>query len=111
MPDQIKDELKAIIKVFSDSGLVSKVFLFGSLARGEETPDSDIDLCALTIKTDRRPLDIAIELRKKLYGVQKRPLDLLAFEQARFEKDAERNTSFAHLIEDEGIVLYEQSRH
>ncbi|MDR1452487.1 MAG: nucleotidyltransferase domain-containing protein [Candidatus Margulisbacteria bacterium] len=109
MPEQLKDELNAIVKIFSDSELVSKVFLFGSLARGEATPDSDIDLCALTIKSDQRPLDIAIELRKKLYSVQKRPLDLLAFEQTRFEKDAERATSFAHLIKNEGVVLYEQS--
>ncbi|MDR2429280.1 MAG: nucleotidyltransferase domain-containing protein [Candidatus Margulisbacteria bacterium] len=111
MPEQIKDELDAIIKIFSASGLVSKVFLFGSLARGEETPDSDIDLCALTVRSERRPLEIAIELRKKLYGVQKHPLDLLTFEQTRFEKDAERATSFAHLIKNEGVVLYEQSGH
>ena len=42
-----KKELDAIVKAFADTGLVTKIILFGSFARGEEAPGSDIDLCAL----------------------------------------------------------------
>ena len=47
MTAQIQNELNAIVKTIVDTGIVSKIILFGSMARGEETPDSDIDLLLL----------------------------------------------------------------
>jgi len=108
MPEQIQDELKIIVDTLAATGLVSKLILFGSLARGEQTKDSDIDLCVLTSIQDRRSLDISMELRKKLNGKRRLPLDLLTFNQEQFTSDVARKTSFAHLIDKEGVVLYEQ---
>ena len=71
MTEKVRSELNTIVKTIADTGIVSKIILFGSFARGEETPDSDIDLCVLTPIKDRRPLDISIELRQKLWGVKK----------------------------------------
>jgi len=96
------------VDTLSATGLVSKLILFGSLARGEQGADSDIDLCVLTPVANRRPLDISRELRKKLNGKRKLPLDLLTFNQDKFTEAAARTSSFAHLIKEEGIVLYEQ---
>ena len=107
MTAQIRNELDNIIKTIADTGLASKIILFGSLARGEESPDSDIDLCILTPITDRRPIDISIELRRKLFYV-KNTLDILTYNQDRFAEHATQQTSFAHLINTEGVVVYER---
>jgi len=108
MTEQIQNELDAIVKTIADTGIASKIILFGSMARGEETPDSDIDLCVLTPIKDRRPLDISIDLRRKLFKVKNVPLDLLTYNQDRFEEHAASPTSFAHLINTEGVVVYER---
>ena len=108
MTEQVQSELNTIVKTIADTGIVSKIILFGSFARGEETLDSDIDLCVLTPIKDRRPLDISIELRQKLWGVKKMPLDLLTYNQERFDYQAARPRSFENIISTEGVTIYER---
>ncbi|MDR1327995.1 MAG: nucleotidyltransferase domain-containing protein [Oscillospiraceae bacterium] len=108
MTAQARNELNSIVKAIADTGMASKIILFGSMARGEETPESDIDLCVLTPITDRRPLDISIDLRRKLFHVKNMPLDLLTYNQDKFEEHAASPASFAHLINTEGVVVYER---
>ena len=107
MTTQIQNELNSIIKTIADTGIASKIILFGSLARGEENPNSDIDLCVLTPIVDRRPVDISIELRRKLFYVDN-PIDILTYNQDRFAEHAAQQTSFAHVINKEGVVVYER---
>ena len=108
MTEQVQSELDTIVKTIADTGIASKIILFGSMARGEETSDSDIDLCVLTPIKDRRPLDISIELRRKLFNVKNAPLDLLTYNQDRFAEHAASPASFAHVINAEGVVVYER---
>jgi len=108
MTAQLKKELDVIVKAIVDTGMASKIILFGSAARGEEAQDSDIDLCVLTPITDRRPRDITVDLRRKLWGVKKSPLDLLTYNQERFAYHASRDRSFESIIDKEGVVLYER---
>ena len=108
MTDRLRHELDVIVKTIADTGMASKIILFGSAARGDDGPNSDIDLCILTPITDRRPIDINIDLRRKLRGTRKVPLDLITYNQDRFAEHASRRTSFAHLINTEGVVVYER---
>ena len=103
-----QNELNTVVRVIADTGLVSKIILFGSLAHGKEAVDSDIDLCILTSITDKHPTDITIDLRMKLYGIQTLPLDMITYNQDEFIHHAERPTSFEHEIITNGVVLYER---
>jgi predicted nucleotidyltransferase len=105
MDEKVKTELDNIVRVLAATGTVSRIFLFGSYAKGEETPDSDIDLCVLTPEKDQHPIEIAIEYRKKLLDVKTMPLDLLAFNQDEFYSHAKRPSSFQHEIAN-GVLLY-----
>jgi predicted nucleotidyltransferase len=107
MTEQVRSELDTIVKTIADTGLASKIILFGSFARGDETPDSDIDLCVLTPVMDRRPRDIGVDLRMAIWDVQKSPLDLLTYNQERFEYHSARDRTFENIISKEGVVLYE----
>ena len=106
MTTAIKNELDKIVSTLADTGIVSKVILFGSYATGKETPDSDIDLCVLTPVKDRRPLDVGIDLRVKLYDVQETALDLLTYNQDDFLSQAKHPGSFQRHIIEHGVVLY-----
>ena len=108
MNNNIQDELDAIIKTIVDTGIASKIILFGSMANNNDMSDSDIDLCVLTPITERRPRDLKVDLRMAFLKVQKTPIDLLMYNQESFAEHASRPTSFEHLISTQGKVLYER---
>ncbi|GBU21128.1 hypothetical protein R80B4_01017 [Fibrobacteres bacterium R8-0-B4] len=108
MNETIKAELDRIVSTLASTGLVTKVILFGSYARGEETPDSDIDICVLTPIKDRRPLDVGVELRIKLTSIRRETdLDLVPFNQDEFSMRAKCPGTFQNDIMKHGVVLYE----
>jgi predicted nucleotidyltransferase len=108
MNDKVQKELDNIVRVLVDTGDVSYIYLFGSYARGEETPDSDIDLCVLTPVKDKRPIELMSGFRKKLLSVKTMPLDLLAFNQEDFYSYADCPVSFEYEIAENGVLLYGQ---
>jgi uncharacterized protein len=107
MNEKIKDELDRIVDTLANTGIVSRIFLFGSYARGEETSNSDIDLCVLSPINDKRPIELMSGFRKKLRGIKTMPLDLLAFNQEEFYSYVDCPASFQHEIAMNGVLLYE----
>jgi len=108
MTDAVKNELDRIVDTLVNTGIVTKIILFGSYAKGEETANSDIDLCVLTRVPDKHPLDVTIDLRVKLIKVRERPLDLFAYNQDEFSAGAKRPGTFQYNIVTHGVVLYGQ---
>jgi predicted nucleotidyltransferase len=108
MDEKIKEELDKIVDTLANTGIVSRVFLFGSYAKGEETPDSDIDLCVLTPIKDEgsRLTETSIDFRVKLLNVQNSALDLLTYNQDDFLARAARPRSIQREIMEHGVVLY-----
>ncbi|GBU22368.1 hypothetical protein R80B4_02276 [Fibrobacteres bacterium R8-0-B4] len=106
MTDAVKNELDRIVNTLVGTGIVTKIILFGSYAKGEERPNSDIDLCVLTQVSDKHPLDVTIDLRVKLIKVRERPLDLFAYNQDDFSDGAKRPGTFQYDIAKNGVVLY-----
>jgi predicted nucleotidyltransferase len=108
MKETVKTELDKIVNTLVGTGIVTKVILFGSYARGEETSDSDIDLCVLTPLDEERCFDIMVELRVKLFEIREKKfsLDLLAYNQDFFLACAEK-PGFQRNILKNGVVLYE----
>jgi len=109
MNEKVKTELNNIVRALADTGTVSKIFLFGSYARGEETPDSDIDLCVLTPEKVDDDFELASNFRTKLRGIKTMPLDLLAFNQDEFYTYYEFPASIQYEIAENGVLLYEHS--
>jgi predicted nucleotidyltransferase len=106
----VRKELGRIVDTLVETGIISKIILFGSYARGEETPGSDIDICVLTPVEDdddgQRLTDITVSLRIKLIDIRERPLDLLTFNQDEFSASVARQRSFQRHIMEHGVVLY-----
>ena len=103
-----QNEIDTVVRIIAETGLVSRVILFGSLARGEDTAGSDIDLCVLTPVKDRHSADVAVDLRMKLYGIQQLPLDLFAYNHDDFLLHAKRPTSLEYEIAEHGVILYDR---
>lgn len=106
MTATVKNELDRIVSTLVDTGIVSRIILFGSHARGEDGPGSDIDICVLTWVKDKHPIDLIADFKSRVRSVRTMPLDLLAYNQEHFYTVAERPTSFEHEIAKEGVLIY-----
>jgi len=96
----ISQMVKRIVEEFHPE----KVILFGSMARGEQTPDSDVDLpVIMPMVDDRRGLRIA--MRRRLSGMGL-PKDIIVLTSDEFETKRVIPGTIAYPADEEGRVLY-----
>lgn len=82
-----------------------RIILFGSHARGEATPDSDVDLLVLMPRNGQtRHAQITAILTRCHLGF---PVDVLVRTREEFEERLAMNDWFMRDIQREGKVLYE----
>ena len=81
------------------------VYLFGSHARGEARPDSDVDLCIVTDGAERQ-LEAARRFRHAMRGVWPCPaLTLIPITPVRLAEKKARRDHFFHTVMSEGVLL------
>ncbi|MCK4542118.1 MAG: nucleotidyltransferase domain-containing protein [Spirochaetales bacterium] len=98
--------VKKILNVILQSAHPDKVILFGSIARGEGTEDSDYDF--LIIKNDignERKLTSAI-YRAFYENKIPVPVDLIAVDSEKWEKNKYDKNMIYSTASKEGIILY-----
>jgi uncharacterized protein len=81
-----------------------KIILFGSAARGDAAPDSDVDL--LIIKRDTPPFSADRIMEVSSLIERDVPVDFLVYRPEEFEKRISLGDPFIGLILKEGKVLY-----
>lgn len=82
----------------------SKVILFGSRSRGEERPDSDVDLLVIQPGTIEKPAAETARLRRELRGLGV-GFDLLVVSAEHAERRARSEGSLMQEVLAEGRVL------
>jgi predicted nucleotidyltransferase len=83
----------------------ARIILFGSMALGNETPESDIDLCVIINNPSERLLDISRYLHKELHPILRRPLDLLVYDKTTFDDRASLPLTMEAEIIETGVAL------
>jgi type I restriction enzyme S subunit len=97
--------LQEIVRRIVEAVAPEKIILFGSAARGEMGPDSDIDL--LVVKACDRPRDVAALLRRKLIGVGNGlPKDIIVVTPEHLDKHKDTIGYIYRPALREGKVLY-----
>ena len=81
-----------------------KIYLFGSAARGEDRPDSDLDF--LVVVPDDQPSDRFWGVYQKLCGIGI-SVDVVAFRHKDFEARRDWLMSLPAIALREGKVLYD----
>ncbi|MGL1893395.1 MAG: nucleotidyltransferase domain-containing protein [Spirochaetaceae bacterium] len=91
-----------------------QIYMFGSVARGTENQDSDIDL-AVILNTDDMPKTYDEKLRNKvtvrntiLELSMEVSIDILVYTKEEFKILNQFNKTFMTEITEKGILLYEQ---
>lgn len=102
MSDQI---LAEVVRRLVAAYQPERIYLFGSMARGDAGPDSDYDLLVVV------PDDAAPELRdgKRAYEVlwgTRTAADVIVWEKSRFDRRAHVVSSLPATVMREGKLLY-----
>lgn len=101
---QVEKEIQSITKQLIEKYQPEKIILFGSAARGEFGPDSDLDF--LIIKNDsRRNLEVEQELHQLIdYRIAS---DFIFLKPLETEKRLKSGDFFLEEIFNQGRVLYD----
>ncbi len=81
-----------------------RIVLFGSYARGQATPDSDVDLLIIT-PIEKRPADKAVQIMLKVRPAF--PVDLIVRTPEKVRERLAIDDGFMREILEQGITLYE----
>lgn len=98
--------LEYVTKTIVERFRPRRIMVFGSHARGEAGPDSDVDLF-IEMDTSRRPPERAIEV-SELFGLRPWPMDIVVYTPEEVRRLRSVNGTLLSVIEKEGKVLYEQ---
>lgn len=91
-------KVKPLTDFLKDTYPNSSIVLYGSCARGEDNPESDVDLLIVGRKTERFDLDKF----EKRFG---RKVTLLIFTLHEWEEKAKKDKAFYERILVDGVVL------
>jgi uncharacterized protein len=101
---EIQEFVDKVVEEFSPQ----RVILFGSHARGDATPDSDVDLLVI-MPTKKRTVQQALAIR---LGVScSFPLDLIVRTPTDVRQRLALHDCFLQTIMSEGKMLYESRRY
>ena len=92
-----------------------KIILFGSIPKGEENENSDIDLLVILdsekiSKNYEEKMQNKLLVRKSIYELSKKiPIDILVYTKKEFEIIENNRNSFFKDVDKTGTILYEKT--
>jgi predicted nucleotidyltransferase len=100
----VTETLQDIVRLLVDAAHPTKIILFGSHARGEQTPDSDLDLIVVLPRTTDRFTEM-VRLRRALKPIRM-PIDILVYSEEEVASRGHYIGTALHEALREGRVLY-----
>jgi uncharacterized protein len=85
-----------------------RIYLFGSRARGEGSPESDYDVLVVVSQTPDAPYDLERQAYSALVGLAT-PVDVVVMSRERFERRRTVAASLPATVEREGKLLFSGS--
>lgn len=102
------DAIRQCLEAFDRIMPLKAVYLFGSHARGQARPDSDVDLC-LVSEGAERPFEAAAKFRHAMWDIWPRPaFTLVPIAPSRLAEKQARGDHFFHTVLAEGVLLGSQ---
>ena len=99
------DALRECLEAFDRVMPLDAVYLFGSYARGDARPDSDVDLCIVSEGAERQ-FDAAARFRHVMWGIWPRPaFTLVPIAPRRLSEKKACGDHFFRTVLQEGIEL------
>ena len=98
-------ELAGIVERLVEALRPERIYAFGSHARGDTTPDSDVDLAVIVARSDGPP-HRREQAALRGIGLRLMPLDVLVLTKEEFNTHFDTPSSLSGTIQREGRTLY-----
>ncbi len=98
-------KLRDLIRSVKNSFPVSEVFVFGSFARGEAHPDSDIDLLVVFSEVNPDLFELTYQVRRFLHERTDCALDVIATTDEAFAQRCVQPWTVEYTACSEGIAV------
>ncbi|MEG2097377.1 MAG: nucleotidyltransferase domain-containing protein [Pseudoflavonifractor sp.] len=105
MDQVIQNELDTITGIIVNTLTVEQIYLFGSFAYGTATENSDFDLFVVIPDGSMRPLTAMQEIGYAIFGLTRRPVDVLVGTRSSFDTRKQQPT-LERTIDKKGVLLY-----
>jgi predicted nucleotidyltransferase len=102
----IEPDVKQIVQRIAEAFGPKRIVMFGSRARGDARPGSDLDLM-IEMETPDPPAERA-RVIDALFGLRRWAMDLVVYTPREVQEQRQYRNSLLRAIEAEGKVLYEQ---
>ncbi len=99
----IEEIVERIVEAFHPRRIV----LFGSRARGDQDPESDLDLL-VEMETRLRPLERRLAV-DRLFGLRNWPMDIVVYTPEELARSKDTLGTLAYAALREGRTLYEEA--
>jgi len=97
--------LRQCLEAFDRVMTLQAVYLFGSHARGDARPDSDVDLCLVSDGAEHQ-IEAAVRFRRATRDIRPKPaFTLLPIAPSRLQEKKKRGDHFFRTVLEEGIIL------
>lgn len=104
-----RETLARCIEAFARVRTIHEVYLFGSHARGDARPDSDVDLCIVAEGAERQ-LDTAQRFSEAIWEIRPKPaFTLVPITPQRLEEKKICHDHFFMTVLKEGLLLAAQN--
>lgn len=107
LSDKKRSNLAEIVRRIVETADPEKVILFGSTARGDAGPHSDMDF--LIIKSTPNKRELSARIRRALYGVEA-AVDLVVVSPEYVEKYKDTHALIVKPALKDGIVVYDAAQ-
>ncbi|MBU1628143.1 nucleotidyltransferase domain-containing protein [bacterium] len=104
LDQKIKEEIANISRQIVEKYKPEKIILFGSAAKGEFGPDSDVDFLVIKKDVPYYGIDRMLEIRRLIKS--NIAMDLLVYLPEEVEERAKMGDPFVKTILKEGMILY-----
>jgi predicted nucleotidyltransferase len=100
-----RESLEKCFHAFDRARHIRAIYLFGSHARREARPDSDVDLCIVADGAEKQ-FEAAADFRRQIWSVWPCPaLTLIPIAPCRLEEKKKSGDHFFQTVLKEGILL------
>jgi len=100
-----KDSLQTAVSHVKQQYSNARIILFGSNAKGTDSEESDIDLCIVIDKPSERLRDISRKIRREIYPILNKPIDLFVYDKQTFDDRASLPVTMEAEITENGKEL------
>lgn len=106
--DTIPSQARIIGQRLAEALAPDRIYLFGSHARGEAGPDSDLDFLVVVPGSQKSRYERAVEARGLVRDVRM-PKDVIILTREEWEKELKAPSSLSCTVLREGIALHDES--